>query len=296
MRQFEHLYIIGNGFDLYHGLPTGYGHFHEYIKEHDKGLVELIEKYYLFNKNSDFWSDFEENLGNLDDDLLGEYGLNYLEDYGSDNWRDAFHHDYQHELNRKIDRITLGIRKSFCNWLSQISFDGLKKKAILLEKDAYYLTFNYTHTLEKIYDISTQNILHIHGMFKGHGNDKIVYGHGGHPYIVEKDIDDHRIVEGEGIIKDYFEKTTKPVMQIIHKHQKFFYKMIVDVTNVTIIGHSMNEIDYPYFKRIGNSIKGRIDWTYYYHSTRDIEKCLKSLESRLKYKGDKIHFLPYPKN
>ena len=40
--------------------------------------------------------------------------------------------------------------------MSQISFDGLEKKAIPIEKDAYYLTFNYTRTLEEIYDIPTQ--------------------------------------------------------------------------------------------------------------------------------------------
>lgn len=294
MRTINHLYIIGNGFDLYHGLPTSYGHFRDYVKEHDNELAELVEKFYSYKEDSDFWSDFEENLGNFDDDLLREYGLNYLEDYGSEKWRDAFHHDYQYELDRKIDRITQGIRESFCNWLSQISFDGLVKKAIPIERDAYYLTFNYTRTLEDIYDIPTQNILHIHGIFKEHDNDEIIYGHGGRPYIIEKGIDDPRVAEGEEIIKDYFEKTAKPVMQIIHRYQKFFYKMITDVTNVTIIGHSMNDIDYPYFRRICNSIRGRTDWTYYYHSPKDIGNCLRCLENRIKYRGDRFHFLPYP--
>lgn len=292
----KHLYVIGNGFDLYHGLPTSYGHFRDYVKEHDNELADLVDKYFSHKKNSDFWSDFEENLGNFDDDLLREYCQNYLEDYGCDNWRDAFNHDYQHELERMIDRITQGIRKCFCNWLSQISIDGLEHKAIPIERDAYYLTFNYTRTLERIYDISTYNILHIHGTYKGYDNDRIIYGHGGHSYIVEKYIDDPRIAEGEEIIKDYFEKTTKHVKQIIHKYQKFFYRMIVNVTNVTIIGHSMNEIDFPYFKKIGDSIKGRVDWTYYYHSTKDIKSCLRCLESRIKYKGDKLHILPYPNN
>lgn len=292
MRKTKHLYIIGNGFDLYHGLPTSYRHFRDYVIEHDNELTELIDKYYLAKK-LDFWNDFEENLGNFDEDLLKEYCQNYLENYGCDNWRDAFHHDYQYELDRIIDRITMGLRECFCNWLLQISFDGLGKKSIPIERNAYYLTFNYTCTLEKIYDIPTQNILHIHGTFKYHDNDRIVYGHGGHPYKVEKDIDDPRIAEGEEIIKDYFEKTKKPVKQIIHKYYKFFYKMITDVTNVTIIGHSMNEIDYPYFKRIGNSIKGRIDWTFYYHSTEDIYRCFRCLENRIKYKGDRLHFLSY---
>lgn len=294
MGKVNHLYIIGNGFDLYHGLPTSYRHFREYVKEHDKELFGLIEKYYLHKINSDFWNDFEENLGNFDNDLLREYGNIFLEDYGCENWSDAFHHDYQYELNRVVDRITLGLRKSFRSWLSQISLNGLEQKVIPIERDAYYLTFNYTRTLEKIYDIPTQNILHIHGIFKDHDNDDIIYGHGGRPYIIENGIDDPRVAEGEKIIKDYFEKTTKPVMQIIHRYQKFFYKMITDVTNVTIIGHSMNDIDYPYFKRICNSIRGRTDWTFYYHSPKDIASCLRCLESRIKYRGDRFHFLPYP--
>ena len=296
MRRVDHLYIIGNGFDLYHGLPTSYGHFRDYVKEHDNELAELVERYYFHKKDSDFWSDFEDNLSGLDDDLLREYGLIYLEDYGCKNWRDAFHHDYPFELDNKLDRITHGIRNSFCNWLSQISFDGLGQKDIPIEKNAYYLTFNYTCTLEKIYDIPKQNILHIHGSFTGHDNDEIVYGHGGHQYKKEKEIDDPRIAEGEEIIKDYFEKTKKPVKQIIHRYNKFFYRMVVDVNNVTIVGHSMNEIDSPYFKRICNSIKGRVDWTYYYNYIKDIESCFRCLENRIKYNWDKLHFLPYPNN
>ena len=294
MRKINHLYIIGNGFDLYHNMPTSYSNFRDFVKEHDVELVEFVEKYFFHKTDCDFWSDFEENLGTFDDDLLREYGLNYLEDYGCENWRDAFHHDYQYELKNVIDRITQGLRKSFIDWLSQISFQGIKKMLIDLDRDAYFLTFNYTRTLERIYNIPQQNILHLHGKFTGTDNDEIIYGHGGHLYIIDKEIEDPRIAEGEEIIKSYFEKTTKPVRQIIHKHQKFFYRMITDVTNVTIIGHSMNEIDYPYFKRICNSIKHRIEWTYYYHSTKDIKKCISSIESRLKYKGDEMHLLPYP--
>lgn len=294
MRQCEHLYIIGNGFDLYHGLPTSYGHFREYVKEHDKELVKLIEKYYPHKKNSDFWNDFEENLGNFDDDLLREYGNNYLEDYGCEKWCDAFHHDYQYELNKVVDRITLGLRENFCGWLSQISLNGLEQKAIPLEKDAYYLTFNYTRTLERIYNLPKQNILHIHGTSTGKDNNDIIYGHGGYLYTIDKNIDDPRLEEGEDIIKDYFEKTAKPIKHIIHRYRKFFYKMIVCVSNITIVGHSMNKIDYPYFRRICNSIKGKVEWNYYYHSLDDIERCIWSLRSRFNNKGDIIHFLPYP--
>ena len=94
MRTFNHLYIIGNGFDLYHGLMTGYNHFRRYVQKNDVELYELIEKYYEY-KEDDFWYNFEENLATLDDFALREYARNFLEDYGFDKWRDAYHHDYQ---------------------------------------------------------------------------------------------------------------------------------------------------------------------------------------------------------
>lgn len=33
----------------------------------------------------------------------------------------------------------------------------------ILDSEGYYITFNYTHTLEDIYDIPWEQILHIHG-------------------------------------------------------------------------------------------------------------------------------------
>jgi len=56
------LLIIGNGFDLSHGLHTCYNDFKEYLYETDSVLYDLLK-----NKMSDFlWSNFEEDLGYLD--------------------------------------------------------------------------------------------------------------------------------------------------------------------------------------------------------------------------------------
>jgi len=32
------LYIIGNGFDLWHGIPSSYWRFREYVREHALGV------------------------------------------------------------------------------------------------------------------------------------------------------------------------------------------------------------------------------------------------------------------
>lgn len=45
------LYIIGNGFDLWHGPPTGYDNFYIFTKE----LLDEMENYYIFDTaDSDF--------------------------------------------------------------------------------------------------------------------------------------------------------------------------------------------------------------------------------------------------
>ena len=125
------LYIIGNGFDQYHSLKTSYDDFRKFVKQTDPYLYELVEKYFMYKKQ-DFWHDFEENLGLLDDDMLRDYAHNYLEQYGCENWRDSFNHDYQYEISRILETLTKGLHKSFESWLSTISLNKTKKRLIEL--------------------------------------------------------------------------------------------------------------------------------------------------------------------
>lgn len=286
----DHLYIIGNGFDLYHGLSTSFDDFKDYVKRNNQRLYDIIDRYFTI-KN--FWHCFEENLAKIDLDVLRQHGEVYLEDYGANNWRDSFHHDYQFEIGRIVDAIVDDLYICFVNWLSQIDVYNAKSKNILLLKDAIYLTFNYTQTLETVYDIPYNNILHIHGRYNKKLQEKMIYGHGGVNFRIEKD-DDIRITEGEEIISGYYTKTTKPIKMIINKYRKFFYKRVSYVKHVTIIGHSMSKIDYPYFKRLVNSFKHKVDYVFYFHSTSDIYNCIYTFNCRLKVPLKRLTFLPYP--
>ena len=40
------LYIIGNGFDLHHGMATDYGQFAEYLRRTNSELRDLIDHYF----------------------------------------------------------------------------------------------------------------------------------------------------------------------------------------------------------------------------------------------------------
>jgi len=40
------LYIIGNGFDLWHGLPSRYADFKAYVRQHDRELLRTVDDYF----------------------------------------------------------------------------------------------------------------------------------------------------------------------------------------------------------------------------------------------------------
>ena len=122
------LIIIGNGFDLAHGLHTKYSDFMEYLCSYEKE-PEIIcdrfvrldsisprdqEKHHFYEAISKYipeqnlWSSFEEALSFLDYEQIQEDNSCYLLGYGDDNWRDSANHDFQYMiwLLQKIFHVT----------------------------------------------------------------------------------------------------------------------------------------------------------------------------------------------
>ena len=112
------LYIIGNGFDCFHNLPTTYEDFRKYLKEKDEVVYALVNEVYnilneksepniLIGSNEDsyskllIWTDFETALGNMDEEYLWEYAYNYINTH-YDNWTDDDNHIAQRALNNHL--------------------------------------------------------------------------------------------------------------------------------------------------------------------------------------------------
>lgn len=74
-------FIIGNGFDLAHGLPTSFDpSFKKYLNKNDcEGFWELYQ-----SKKEDIWSDFENLLGHPDYNSLEQIFDGYEPDCLSD--------------------------------------------------------------------------------------------------------------------------------------------------------------------------------------------------------------------
>jgi hypothetical protein len=65
------LYIIGNGFDLYHGIPSAYKQFGTFVRDHSPDVYASIENYLA--TDDDFWSNFEARLADFDANALIEH-------------------------------------------------------------------------------------------------------------------------------------------------------------------------------------------------------------------------------
>jgi len=89
-----------------------------------------------------------------------------------------------------------------------------------------------------------------------------------------------REVEGNGIIDRYFERTFKPTDCVIAAHQSFF-EGLQGTHQILVMGHSMEDVDFPYFKEIIRHIDvSSVRWRVSYHVADDAPKFRQQLEKR----------------
>jgi hypothetical protein len=267
------LYIIGNGFDRYHDIPSDYRDFGRYLKEVDPATYREVGTY--FADDDAFWWEFEARLADFDVDTVIDYASQFLMSYGAEDWSDSGHHDYQYELNRVVEAISSTMRARFADWIRQLripaasSFTG---KPLPLDPTARYLNFNYTPTLQKAYGIADSQVLHIHGQASS-STDQLVLGHAWQRTLadslnhgVDVEAADTRVLEGNRIVDDYFSATFKPTDKIILQQQPFF-QSLRSVRRILVMGHSLSEVDAPYLEEITKHIDATtVTWKVSYHS------------------------------
>ncbi len=193
------LFVIGNGFDLHHGIPSRYDDFREFLSEKDKDLLNSIKAHLPLYEDK-LWCNFETALADLNKDSVEYYTSSYLMSYSDDEWRDSGHHDYQYEIDKIVTALTDSLKCKLSEWIFEIDLSNYNKKLHFISPDSHYLTFNYTQTLQSLYAVPDKNILHIHGKSENQ-NSSLILGHGDNPIKQEKlscyDADkDIRILQG----------------------------------------------------------------------------------------------------
>lgn len=299
----KQLYIIGNGFDIHHDIPCRYSNYQEWLKDNDEELLNRLRDFYNVDDKK-WWNQFEKELGYPDmDDYINEIAFENQPDYGSDDFHDRDYYAGQFAAEIEIGDLFDSIKETFANWVASLPAPQSCKKIRMDKNDAFFINFNYTNTLQTLYNISYDKILFIHG---NSVTDKdLVLGHN-RPYeelnnefspdspnppasLKENELEEwfdensdngedfiHQSVREEVVNQVY--KLRKDTQSIINDNQKFF-ETLKDVQTIYIYGFSFSPIDLPYLSKIVSEVVIKTTkWIVSYYSDGDIENAKKFFE------------------
>lgn len=202
-----------------------------------------------------FWADFEEKLecfpfvnsdtpdfvsnqGGSDEKAKEEYAKELADEFNS----------YSREQLQILFKQSL--ESAYRLWREGLKYrkftvhKAIGKDTIMNNRNAYFLNFNYTPTLEDYYGIS-EKVCHIHGKLT---DDTLLFGHGQETITIPKGID----IFSKNLAR-LSVKMRKPVSDQLEKHESFFNQFST-VENVYFIGFGIREgddwVDAPYIKRV----------------------------------------------
>lgn len=291
------LNIIGNGFDLYHGLPSSYYYFGCYLIKNDADFYEEVGRRYGFGYmkpigppiahdydyvvENIFWRDFECHLGEVDEFFIVD---THEDDLGLE-------YNAPIDIEMDEDKIAEKLKQYFVHWVRD-TLDKDENYDIISElmkeidnrivlNDDYFLEFNYTHTLQKLYKISDDRIYYVHGECFGEDDNELIIGHG----------NDYRINEIKKLIKsleenyDFTQKSSNEINEYkcllsyikrlrkdVNSHMEMcdmFYRKIGDNLDcINVYGLSLGEVDIPYLEQIREKWPNA-KWNFSYYSLED---------------------------
>lgn len=267
----KHLYIIGNGFDIFTGLKTSYQDFRRWLQLYYVFVYEAFESAYGI-QNIEWWNDFEVSLGKLD---IKQYVLKHtppekplelivkeIEEYHKNHKNNSQIPPSLHQNSPCADRLKgLFDVLEYCmrKWINSMNTINNPKYVDLEKDNSLFLNFNYTKTLELLYDIPEEQILHIHG--NAYKSEKLVFGHnsytGGYDYPYDSDK-----------VCEVLERYHKNPYEYIFKNESFFDK-IRDVEIVHVFGLSLSPVDIEYLEWICRKVPIYTKWEFSWYTEED---------------------------
>jgi len=231
---FEHVVIIGNGFDLNLGLPTSYNHFLE--SPSFNSLLEFENKlaaYLLRQKKLKNWIDIENELSTIvqkKPDVLTE---------------------------ANFEELTNALLTYFIMLNLDVEYNdsyALGMMAQLAGQRALIYNFNYTNTAYNLLNLFDKHssMLYEHHFVHGSKSDRqIIFG-----------VEDTAIVGENLFLKKGFPPHYSPPIR--------FVQNLINADKITIFGHSLGKTDHSYFQELFKRISsednssGKTVTIYYY--------------------------------
>lgn len=284
------LYIIGNGFDIHHKLPTRYCDYKKFLLKRNANFVHRMDELLYTNgiKVEDIkqWSNLEEytrQFPDLDYENLHDEAFDASEqDMDRASYWDDPHYIANNYVKEWIDFYD-DFTCHFKEWIDSIDVTKAKKdEKLVIDPDASFLNFNYTKTLETIYGVSAENILYIHIDEEKYilGNNQpqnIPYPNPEGTYIDEdgneisdediRNVDVKKVLNSaySAIHETYFKNSEG----LIKKYGTWFSR-ISRCRKIVFMGISFGEEDKPYFDFIFSKARNCNVWLFYYYSDDDL--------------------------
>lgn len=271
------LYIIGNGFDLMHRVPSSYYNFRDSLGKRNslRGTLEIALTV------EDIWADFEDSLGSLNLDLMGSRHIvdMWLDDFGfydEDAGAAEFYMAVEAAANPIIDLVN-ELHPAFRRWINGLEVGTNDRPlANLICADGKVLDFNYTEFVETLYGV--HDVCYIHGNRKQKG--KLILGHkpDNEGVFHEKermprsyrqaaiDVAQDNVFD---LIGQYDEELTKNSQEIIKNH-RFFFDGLADIDQIIVVGHSISRVDWDYFIEV-KKIAEKAHWYFGIYGLNDLK-------------------------
>lgn len=258
------LYIIGNGFDIAHGIPSKYSDFRDYCKRNIPEMYEKLSRYYG-DQFENLWSSFEENMPSISQNAIFDWAT-----INNPNWNQNWDGYYRFidEIRNEVDYVDT-IKTDFTEWIQTIDLANVHRQYRLSLEDSLFMTFNYTLTLENVYQVNPNQVLHLHGCVRGEF-PQLILGHNKQDaeindiFTSEDDIEHEACSEVANLVKGW----RKDTQAVIAENEAFFGNL-ADVTDVYVLGHSMADVDLPYFEHVRDFVNEGATWHISYYGAND---------------------------
>ena len=268
----KHLYVIGNGFDIFTGLKTRYVDFRMCLENDYPFIYENMQAAY--DLDVEWWNDFEVQLGKLDvrayvrkftpPEKSQEEILKAIEERKAleekYNLPPNLHHDSP--CARRLRGLLDVLQYCFEQWVENCQKMFTDPKFVQLEKDdSFFINFNYTDVLQWLYKIPEEQVLHIHGRASKH--ERLIFGHSS-------------FLRGSGSIDEEqvcleLSRYEKNPYEYINRHDELA-DILEDVEQVHIYGFSFSPVDEEYMDWIYLHVPKESQWEVSWYSAIDKER------------------------
>lgn len=173
------------------------------------------------------------------------------------------------------------LQKAFISWIESIEKNIFPTKPDKQPKpfypipnnNSFFVVFNYTHTLQKMYNIDNSHIFYPHGE-AGNPKEYPKFGHGDSSaseqieVLETYDDDSHYIIDW---ISQYVSETQKNVEDYLWDTSNFLDNIEINDDEeiiINVLGCSFSNIDVPYFIKV-TEIFPNAEWNISYYSDED---------------------------